>query len=289
MKMNKILASAALFLALSASADNAGMCADGASVRINDFRDAMRLYDKEMYSRSRMMFDKVESGTSVPDAAGYSLLCDVRDDMPGYVNRIDAFVAAHPYSALIPQIRFHHALNLFDKNDYKGASEIFAGLKEKSLYRSQRDGYVFMKAYCCLENDDLKSARDGFAEVVSRDMSDYTAPSRYALGYIEYQLKNFSKAVEWFELSSQDHRFSEMAGYYILECFFMMKDYDYVVTEGEKMYASVPADRKSHLARIISESYLVLGKVEKARAITTIFTETNAISIFSAIFVVAKK
>ena len=45
----------------------------------------------------------------------------------------------------------------------------------------------------------------------------------------------------------------------------MLKDYAYVTANAAKMYASVPEERKPHLARIISESYLVLGDAVAAR------------------------
>ena len=45
----------------------------------------------------------------------------------------------------------------------------------------------------------------------------------------------------------------------------MNKDYRYVTDNAAKMYASVPEERRPHLARIISESYLVQGDAESAK------------------------
>lgn len=237
-----------------------------ASAQVSDYRDALRLYEKGMFSRSKMMFDRIESDTDKKaDPAGYSLLCDVRTNVPGYENRIDAYLDEYPYSALIPQIRFYHALNLFDAGDYKTASEHFLTISEESLYRDQRTEYVFKTAYCNLENGNMYSARDGFKDVESRKVSDYTAPSRYALGYIEYNLKNFEEAIVWFEKSSSDVRFKEMSEYYVMECRFLLKDYDYVIKTGTQMYKTAADERKPHLARIISESYLVRDDVSNAR------------------------
>lgn len=265
MNLNGILASVMLFFSLSVAADNDGVWRGGISGRKDEFREAMRLYDKEMYSRSRMMFEKLSDDYATADPAGYSLLCDVLSDAPGYDNSIERFVDRYPYSTLIPQIRFYHALNLFDKRDYKEAARVFADIEEKQLHRDQRKELVFKRAYCDLENGNLHSARDGFADVESGTLSDYTAPARYGIAYIEYNLKNFRRAIGWFEKASVDSRFKEMSGYYILECRFMLKDYDYIIKEGGRMYETVPADRKAHLARIISEAYLVRGHVEKAR------------------------
>lgn len=264
-KLNKILVLTMFLVCLSAYADNDGLWTDRTTVQVQDFRDAMRLYDKEMYSRSKVMLDRISKDNGTADPAGYALLCDVRAEKPGYENSLDRFMSEYPYSALIPQIKFYHALNLFDKQNYVEASKVFASVEPKHLYRGQLIEFTFKKAYANLENGQLEAAKNGFADVEKAKFSDYTAPSRYGIAYIEYQLKNFKESAEWFEKAALDPRFKETAGYYILECRFMLKDYAYVVTEGVKMFSTVPADRKAHLARIISESYLVRGDVAQAR------------------------
>ena len=189
------------------------------------YREALKLYERGMYGRSRMMFDDMVSETErKADPAGYSLLCDIRSNVPGYVNRIDVFLLEYPYSVLIPQVRFYHALNLFDADDYAGAAEQFGLIEEKSLYRSQRTEYVFKKAYCELEKGNLQLASEGFKSVEAGRFTDYTSPSRYAIGYIEYNLKHFTEAISWFEKSAQDNRFKELSDYYIFECRFLLKD-----------------------------------------------------------------
>ena len=78
-----------------------------AAAQVSDYRDALRLYEKGMFSRSKMMFDRIETETEKKaDPAGYSLLCDVRTNVPGYENSIDTYLENYPYSVLIPQIRF---------------------------------------------------------------------------------------------------------------------------------------------------------------------------------------
>ena len=236
------------------------------AAQISEYRHARRLYDKGMFSRSKMIFDQVaDLSERKADPAGYALLCDVRAGVPGYVESMETFMARYPYSVLIPQVRFHHALNLFEAEDYKAALEQLVLIEEDNLYRIQRDEFVFKMAYCNLENGNIYSARDGFREVESRRISDYTAPSRYAIGYIEYNLKHFKEAILWFEKAGKDARFREMSDYYILECRFLQKDYEHVIQKGRQMYDTAPADRKSHLARIISESYLVRDDVDNAR------------------------
>ena len=243
------------------------------SVNAQDYRDALRLYDNSMFSRSRDLFDEEAEKSLVSDPEGRSVLSQVRAEVPGYETAMEAFMARNPHSMHVPQIKWHHAMNLFDRQDYKGAGEVLAEIEIKRLFKRQRTEYHFRKAYCDLENRDLESAKAHFTEVEKAPMSDYTAPSQYALGYISYVDRDFADAIEWFEKSRKDGRFSQMSCYYLMESRFMLGDHRYVTENGDAMYEAVPEERRPHLARIISESWLVLGDADNARRFLDLNTQ----------------
>lgn len=227
--------------------------------------EALRLYGKGLVSRASSVLETLPEGVSAISPEEYSALADVVMNIPGYRYGMEEFLDSNPESVLAPQIRYRHALNLFDAEDYQGASEAFGEIRKETLAKDQVDEFLFKQAYCAMECGDMDKARRLFEEIDMRHVTDYTAPSRYALGYICYEDKDFQKAEEWFEEAAEDQRFKDLAEYYMLECRFMLKDYEYVTGNGDRMYASVPDTRKPHLARIISESWLVTGDVDKAR------------------------
>ena len=231
----------------------------------DSFRDAMMLFDHGMFTRSRNVFDNISAKTSASDPEGYEVLSQVRSRVPGYETVMEEFLSRNPQSVLRPQLYWHHAVNLFDDQDYPAAGNVLDKIKIRHLNRSQRTEYYFRKAYCDLDTRDLESAKANFSEVEKGATSDYIAPSRYALGYISYVQRDFETAFSWFEKSAVDGRFSQMSYYYMMECRFMMGDYRYVADNGDAMYEKVSQERKPHLARIISESWLVLGDAENAR------------------------
>ena len=218
-----------------------------------------------MYSRSRLYFEELDAKVQSSDPEGYTVLCDVRQRVPGYDRDMAVFIEKNPQSSVIPAIKYAHAMNLFDAQDYKSAGAVMDEVKYKHLYRSQKAEFVFKRAYCYMETGEVQEAIKGFKEVETLPMSDFTAPSRYALGFINYGLKNFKEAIIWFEKSSKDMRFTEQSAYYLMECRFMLGDHQYVVTHGEQMYTKAPQERRPQLSRIISESWLVLGDADKAR------------------------
>ncbi len=199
------------------------------------------------------------------DTDGRSLLKDIEARTPGYKKEMDRFLKENPHSVLVPQIHYAHALNCFDDRDYVAAAQYFAKLNADLLYTEQVNEFLYKKAYSALENNKLVEAKMRFRDVERRRINDFTAPARYALGYISYELRDFEEALVWFGKASEDDRFTQNSIYFIMECQFMMKNYDYVTENGEMMYDSVTDARKPHLARIISEAWLVKGDAEKAR------------------------
>lgn len=232
---------------------------------VKEYREILRLQESGMHGRSRHLFGRKADRVVGGDAEGRAILSEVIMNVPGYEARVKEFMAENPYSVLVPQINYRHALNLFDKQDYKDAGALLDDVSPTQIERSQVDEYLFKKAYCELENGDVDRALLRFIELEKRPVSDYTAPAKYSIAYIYYEKKAFFDALGWFEKAALDRRFAENANYFIMECRFMLKDYEYVTRHGEKMYEGVPEDRKPHLARIISESWLVLGNASEAR------------------------
>ena len=230
-----------------------------------ELKEALRLYDRGLANRSSIVFDRLARMNDDADAEGYAVLADIVSGTPGYVSMMETYLAKRPHTALAFRMRYQHAMNLFEAEEYLEAGNILSEIDRKRIDKGQIDEYIFKSAFCALENGDETKAKELFQEIDMRPVSDYTAPSRYVLGYLAYEDQDFLKAIDWMDEASEDSRFKSMAEYYIFESRFMLKDHEYVVANGDSMYAAVPKERKAHLARIISESCLVLGDVDKAR------------------------
>lgn len=250
-----------IFIAVLAFLSGSFLVSSSAEERPDGFREALRLIDRGFGPRASsilMLKDDV-------NAKGYDVLIHVLRRTEGYEAPMHRFLEENPHIAVVPQIKYAYALNLFDDGDFKGALEIFDNLDVERLHSDQKTEYLFKKAYACLENHMLTEAVKGFELVQELQMNDYVAPSRYILGYINYETRSFAKALSWFEKSVEDSRFSEMSSYYIMECRFMLGDHAYVAANAERMLGAVPVDRKANTARLISESLLVLGDADQAR------------------------
>ncbi len=238
----------------------------GLSARGDDrkaFREALSLYERGMFVQALDAFDAIPD----PDfrTVGYSVLCAANLRSPGYEKRIDDYARIYPWSGMLPQITWRQARNLFDDGEFDEALPLFNSLSESDIPEREQEEFIFKKAYTAFETGDGDAALYGFRKIDALPVGDYTAPSRYASGYVLYERGQFGQALPWFEKAGTDPRFEEVSNYYVMECRYMMKDYAYVVEHGADMYDKVPEERKAHLARLISESYLVRGDIQSAR------------------------
>ena len=250
MKKRLLLAAAAALLALAASAQTP------------EYTRALDLYGHGMYAEAARLLENIPGA----DAEGYAALCAIEMQSPGYEKRAEAFLDRWPESLLAPQVNLRWAQDLFDRGLYDEASYRFGCIAQDELYKSQIPEYAYKKGYSAFGAGDLERSKILLERMQSLPYSDYTAPSQYSLAYVSYALGDFKEAADWFAKAAEDPRFTDLANYYILECRFMLKDYAYVVKAGEKIFDKIPEDRQAHFARIMSESYLVLGDKEKARS-----------------------
>lgn len=226
-----------------------------------DFGQVKQLYRAGMYSETLRLVQDSHS----PLAEGYRALCALKLKTAHSRDDAKAFIARYHENILVPQVRYQLGLDYFDEEQYEEALGQFSQISVKEVQPSQRAEYNYKLGYCAFAQGEWDRAESMFLRVKDLPYSDYSAPSYYTLGYISYANKDFKEAAPWFELAAKDHRFSGLADYYILECRFNEKDYDYVLRHGEDLFGKVPEDRQPHLARIMSETYLIKGDVEKAR------------------------
>ena len=228
----------------------------------DDFRYALSLYEKGMYSQARTVFQSIEND---PQAEGYAVLCAISMRSEDYELLMSRYIDKHSWSGLLPKMYWRHALNLFDDGRYDLAAAAFDQVGEENVPKDDLAEYIFKEAYSRFETGDTDGALYGFQRIEQMPLCDYTSPSRYTSGYICYETRRFREAIPWFELAAKDPRFTDISNYYIMECRFMDGDYDYVIEHGVEIYDKIPRDRQQHLARIISEAYLVKGDTATAK------------------------
>ena len=225
-----------------------------------EFSQALDLYANGAYGRARTLFE----GFGDELSQGYAILCAIKAKTPDYVGLMERYMETCPYSVLVPDMHFEYGQNLFDEGEYAQAAAEYAQAEADSFSPSKLTEFDFKRGYCAFAQGDYKAARGYFDRVEKAPASTYTAPARYAQGYMDYAAGRFRQAEQWFRQSVKDKRFEDLSIYYLLECRFNDGDYDYVLENGPQMMDRLPAERAGRLARMLSESYLVKGDKDKA-------------------------
>lgn len=256
MKLTRLqfLVAAVLFCAVPVRA--------GAQSADRAFADAETLYRNGSYAEARSIFETLED----PLSKAYVVLCAIRTDDPDYPKLYRKLVSDYPETVLGNDIRYAYANDLFAKENYADASVMLAQVSPSGLAPVERINYDFRRGYCAYVDGRADDALESFLRVDQAPKNSLTSAARYHIAYIAYSRSQFSTAEKWFGLVAEDERFKPLADYYVLECRFMAKDYDYVLEYGPSMIEQAPEERRARLARIISESYLVKGDREKALA-----------------------
>lgn len=246
----KILSMVAVAICLCSSAYAQRAGADDA------YRQAVSLYRSGMYERARTLF---ESFPDDPVARGYSVLCAMRMMSPDADALVEAYHSEYKSSPMTAQINYQQALRKFDGGDYEQASMLFSKVPMKEIPAMEQTGAIFKMGFCDYSKGIFDSARKRLRKVESGSYNDYTSTARYLLGYMAYQDKDFPEAARWFRMSQKDPRFKDLSEFYLVDCEFNMKNYDYVLEKGVEMFDNVDVERRERLARSISEAYLVKG------------------------------
>ena len=226
------------------------------------FLQAVSLYRSGMYERARTLF---ESCSDDPVARGYSVLCAMRMQAPDADALFDAYQQEYKSSPMNAEMNYRQALRKFDEGEFELASELFSKVPMKEIPALEQTAAIFKMGYCDYTKGLFDSARKRFRKVESGNYNDYTSTARYLLGYMDYQDRSFADAAEWFRQSVSDPRFKELSEFYLVDCEFNLKNYDYVIEKGVEMFENVDVERRERLARSLSEAFLVKG--DKANAL----------------------
>ncbi len=235
---------------------------------------AKELYNNRFYSNALDQFlQLIEQGNkteyiniiNTEEAIAYKIMCLIMLEKPGTEGLISSFEKNYPYSPLIGKIKFRQAIIYFDNNNYAQAGKLFDSIDKRSLTKEERDEFVFRNGYCKMRTGNTAEAQNAFNAIIHNGTGAYLNPALYYNAYLKYANRDFANAIPLFKRAAKDPRFSQLCQYHILESKYMLKDYNYVITNGPKLYKEIEPDSQAKVARIISEAYYAVNDTEKAK------------------------
>ena len=226
------------------------------------WREAVRLYENGMYEQARLLFESLPDD---PLSDAYEVLCALKMKTADGEDLLSAYGLRYPSSSLSGELHFEQGRILFDEGKYQQAASEFSLVRSDDLSETDLPEYIFKYGYSAFGLGHYAEASQFFTLLDALPQSDYTAPGRYFSGIMLYENKQFAEAEANFWKASEDPRFTELTDFYIVDCEFNQKNYDFAIREGSRIYESLPSGRRERMARLLSESYLIKGNNEKAR------------------------
>jgi len=276
-QINAVVALLILFFALPAFADT-GSTNPSIEKR---FAAAEELYNKGVLAGAQQEFEDIldlvdpKNGSMRAEIEAYLAIIDIDLRKPNLKASYTRVENLYKESAKIWMVRMKYASYLIDEEEYAEAIPVYLMINERKLNREWRNEYNFKYGYASLRSGNGAKAEELFGRVVAVPYNAYTNPSYYYLAHISYMKRDFNKAIDLFGKIGIDPRFSALSSYYIMESKFMLKDYQYVVTEGEKAYSTMEGEHRNKSARLLSEAYFALNQTEKARYYFEQYSLTN--------------
>ncbi|MDD3273364.1 MAG: tetratricopeptide repeat protein [Bacteroidales bacterium] len=232
--------------------------------------NAWQFYERAMYPAAMNAVQEVltsartKGETEMADAEALKVLCAIKLSYPNIEGLVDDYLDKYPYSSEKETVRLNQASYLFNQQDYLKAEEIMSDINTKSLSPVQNNEFNFMKGYSLMRTGRLTEAETFFNKVIGFTTTSFTNPAKYYLAYLSYMQKDFRKAIDQFSKIEKDPRFAALASYYSMESRFMLKEYEEVIREGERIFHELTGEFKTKTARFLSEAYFATGDSPKA-------------------------
>lgn len=169
---------------------------------------------------------------------------------------MQTFIESHPASIYRNDMYFMLASYYTDNGMMAEAERIFADVEYETLDANQRERYDVRMGYIRFLEQDYPRAKTHFRRV-SKFSKDYYYHALYYLAYMHYLDGEYLSAEEAFRTLATTDEYRTLAPFYLLQIEYRKGNYDYVISEGEKlMDQTLPATRDD-LVRIIAESYFI--------------------------------
>jgi TolA-binding protein len=181
---------------------------------------------------------------------------------------MENFVEKYPSSIYRNDMLFMLASFYTDNGMMERGERVFAEVDYKALDGRARERYDMRMGYIRFKEGDYARAK-GHLSKVSK-MSDYYPHALYYTSYMNYVGGELESAKEGFRQLASNDAYRDLAPFYLLQIEYRKGNYNYVISEGEKLLNQTTSKTRDDLVRIISESYFVKGDyAQAARYITT--------------------
>ena len=229
------------------------------------FRSGLDLLDKSLYAAARKEFEQYLRGSDNTvhnaDANYYLAFCALGLYHEDGEKRIEAFIKENPEHPKSVLAYYDLGNFYFKEKKYDKAANYFSKVNLVQVTEDQRQETRFKLAYSYFAQRKLEEAIEYF-NVLKHSNNSYSAASNYYAGFIEYNNKEYDKAIVDLEKASKDEAYASVAPELLATLYYKQGRYDDLIAYGERVAPSSSAKSKD-LNLMLGDAYLKKGKTDK--------------------------
>ncbi|MEQ8924453.1 MAG: tetratricopeptide repeat protein, partial [Fulvivirga sp.] len=230
------------------------------------YRSGLDLLDKGHYGSAREAFEKylnnAQSVSHKADAEYYVAYCALGLYHNDGEKRIENFIEQYPEHPKALTAYYDLGSFYFKEKEYKKAAEYYSKVNLTLITEQERNETRFNLGYSLFSQRKFNEAIEYF-NVLKDKKSQYSAASSYYAGYIEYENKEYQKAIIDLERAGKDDAYASVAPELLATLYYKQGRYDDLIKYGESVGVNTAAHAKD-LHLMLGDAYLYNNKTAKA-------------------------
>lgn len=256
----------AVFAAASAVRGQSSFSGEEVTSLLNN---GYEMYGKAKYASAIALFDKwlatEKTGNKIQraEAEYHAALSAMRLMSPDAEYRMQRFIASNGESPRLNEAMFESGLFCYQQRNYSCAIQWFEKTDRLMLSDKSLPEYLFKLGYSHYMRKNEQRAQMLFAELIDVD-TDYTSPALYYYSAIAYENGFYRTALDGFERLKGDETFGSVVPFYIVQIYYMDKNYDGILETGPSLIDQAGKTRETELYRFIGDAHFQKGNYSEA-------------------------
>ena len=201
--------------------------------------------------------DKSVEANSIYHLAGLAL------DLPESESQMVSFLATHRSHPAVLEATFALADYYYNERQYAKSIEYFDQIDIDALQQEQMSELVFKKGYCHFVRKEFQQAQYEFS--YSKDIKNkYFYPINYYYGMCEYFNGDYAGAVKSYQRVEGSSVYAKHIPYYICQIYFAEKDYDKLISYGERTILDSSTKKKPQIRQLLGQAYFLANDYDRA-------------------------
>ncbi|MEN8138972.1 MAG: tetratricopeptide repeat protein [Bacteroidota bacterium] len=228
---------------------------------------AVSLYHHQQYAAAQLEFEKVQkeneaSESLITSSEYYASLCSIKLGEKNGDYRMKNFIENNPTSPQKNKAIIDIANYYFNNGKYSKALAWFEKIDPSDLKGSERQEFIFKKAYVEYTAKKYDKAKIGFSKVFSS--RKYSTEAKYYYGHIAYLQNQNQTALKYFDQVKDDSRYSDQVPFFISQIYFNQEKYSESIEVGLPLLKNKKSKQYSDLSKLVGESYFNLQNYSEA-------------------------